>query len=63
MIGRLNRWYDGVREPWRFLLAMGLSMAGIVALSYGSFAVRVAAAAYLGMLLYVRVKGRYDAAA
>ncbi|MBI5733249.1 hypothetical protein HY967_04880 [Candidatus Jorgensenbacteria bacterium] len=25
----MNSWYDGVREPWRFLLAMVLILTGM----------------------------------
>jgi hypothetical protein len=63
MVKQLNRWYDGLKEPWRFLLAMALTMSGICALSYGGVQVRLAAAVYLAVLVLVRMKGAWDAAA
>ena len=29
-IKELNNWYDGVPEPWRFALAMGCALPGIM---------------------------------
>ena len=57
MIKKLNQWYDGLQEPIRFLMTMALIMAGIVPLSLGYRPLQFAAAIYLGILFFVRVKG------
>jgi hypothetical protein len=57
LIKRFNSWYDALQEPWRFLVAMTLSMSGITALAYGNYPVKIAAAIYLSVLLIVRIKG------
>jgi len=61
MINEFNTWYDSLQEPWRFLLAMTLSMVGIVGLSSGSGRVMIASAIYLSLLLFIRIKGKINA--
>ena len=53
MIRQFNAWYDSLQEPTRFLTAMALVMAGIVAITTGNFAVKLGGAIYLAALLIV----------
>lgn len=61
MTKRFNNWYDGLREPWRFLTAMGLATIGIALLASGNVLMAVFGATYLTLLLYARMKGGFNA--
>ena len=57
MIGKLNAWYDGVREPWRFLLALLLSSAGLTLLSLPSLPCKLLGVLYFFVLFAARMVG------
>lgn len=54
-MNRFYKWYDALQEPWRFLLAMGIIMSGITALSFGNSTVKLVGALYLAFLTITRM--------
>lgn len=58
MITAFNKWYDGLQEPGRMILAMVLTMSGIIGLCVGNTPVKYAAAIYLMSLVLIRARGR-----
>lgn len=61
MIDKLNRWYNALQEPWRFLTALGLASIGIVTLSIGYRPLAFAGGIYLFTLLGIRIRGSFNA--
>lgn len=56
MTGRLNAWYDALREPWRFLAALALAAVGFALLAEGqSLLIRCAGGVWLVWLVLVRM--------
>jgi hypothetical protein len=59
MIGKLNRWYDSLKEPWRFLTAIGLTMPAILLASVDQFPIGIRLVGFLMLfgLLAFRILG------
>jgi len=55
-----NQWYDSLKEPKRFLVAMGLSIPAIILASYDGFpiGIRLVGLGMLLVLLLIRLLGR-----
>jgi len=52
---KMNRWYDGITKPYRFLLALSLILPGILATVMVSVEVALAGIVYLIILLLARL--------
>ena len=51
----LYRWYDRLREPYKFLLMLVVAGIGIVAVALGDSLIRLLGAIYLVFLLWSRL--------
>lgn len=58
MINKFNAWYDNIREPYRFLLAMALVAVGAVIFHSGHVKSGIIC---MTILLLVRMRGKYAA--
>ena len=59
LISKINRWYDSLKEPKRFLLAMGLCFPFILLVTSDQLpiGIRLCGAVFLSMIIAVRMIG------
>lgn len=55
----LNRWYDKLREPKKFLVFMAIVVPGILLAASGTASIHLAIAGFLWLLLIVVVRTQY----
>jgi hypothetical protein len=59
MIRKFNTWYDGIQEPWKFMLLLSLTMPCLIFLASGYAPLIIAGWLYGLSLIGVRIIGRY----
>ena len=52
-----NRWYNGIKEPWRFAFAFTLCIPVFVGMGSGKPLLVVSAISYAIMLVCIRIVG------
>jgi hypothetical protein len=56
MANRFNTWYDGLKEPWKILTALGLSMPVIVLMATGAVSFIILGFIFAVLLICVRAE-------
>jgi hypothetical protein len=57
VVKKFNRWYNGIREPWRFLTAFAICMPFFLGAAANSIGLILAGFLYAILLICIRIIG------